>query len=64
VSGKVFPLGEVISMPEDNTDGRDRLPESKKEEQDHLSKVANLAPLLDLVIRILELLLKILRIIN
>ena len=45
-------------------DGRDRLPESKKEEQGQLAMVINLAPPLDLVIRILELILKILHIIN
>jgi hypothetical protein len=43
---------------------RERLPESKKEEQDLLTKVRNLAPLLDLIIRILELALKIFRIIS
>jgi hypothetical protein len=50
-------------MPDDNTVGKDRLPD-KKEEQDHLSKVMRLAPLLNLAIRILELMLKIFRIIN
>ena len=42
---------------------RDSLP-GKKEEQGPLAKVMNLAPLLDLIIRILELILKVLRIIN
>jgi hypothetical protein len=50
-------------MPDDNTVGGDRLPD-KNEEQDHLSKVVRFAPLLDLFIRIFELVLKILRIIT
>jgi hypothetical protein len=50
-------------MPKDE-EGKERLPESKKEEQDLLAKVLRLAPLLGLVIRFLELLLKTLRIIN
>jgi hypothetical protein len=41
----------------------DRLPD-KEEEQDRLTKVVSLAPLFELVIRILELVLKILRIIT
>jgi hypothetical protein len=61
VSDKVFPLMGGDSMP----DGKDRLPESKKEEQDQtLTKVMRLAPLLDLIIRLLELALKIFRIIS
>jgi hypothetical protein len=43
--------------------GRGRLPDNK-EEQDHLSKVAVLAPLLALILQILELLLKIFGVIN
>ena len=43
--------------------GRDRLPGNKKEEQDHISKAISLVPLLNLIIRGLELILKILRII-
>ena len=46
-------------MPKD----RGRLPGNKKEEQDTLTKVVFLAPLLNLIIRALELILKILRII-
>jgi hypothetical protein len=42
--------------------GRDRLP-GKKEEQDRLAKVVFLAPLLNLIIRVLELVLKMLRVI-
>ena len=64
MSEKVFPLGEVTSMP----DGKDSLPERderKKEEQGPtLPKLVYLAPLFELVIRVLELLLRILRIIN
>jgi len=48
-------------------DGDDSLPEReerKTEEQGPLSKMVYLAPLFELVIRILELILKILRIIN
>jgi hypothetical protein len=62
VSEKVFPLVEVIRLSDDN----DRLPDKsdKKEEQGTLTKVVNLAPLFELVIRVLELTLKILRIIN
>jgi hypothetical protein len=45
-------------------DGKDRLPGNKKEEQDALTKVVGLAPLLNLIVRVLELTLKILRIIN
>ena len=44
-------------------DGRDRLP-GKKEEQDLLSKVVHLAPLLTLALQILELVLRILGVIN
>jgi hypothetical protein len=51
-------------MPEDNTDGKERLPERKKEEQGHLSKVLRLAPLLTLALQLLELLLKICGVIN
>ena len=43
---------------------RGRLPESKNEEQDRLAKVVSLAPLLTLVLQLLELLLKILGVIN
>ena len=43
--------------------GNGRFP-GKKEERDLLTKVRYLAPLLNLVIRVFELLLKILRIIN
>jgi hypothetical protein len=43
---------------------KNRLPDNKKEEQDRLSKVTSLAPLFELVIRILEMVLKILRIIT
>ena len=43
--------------------GKDRLPD-KKEERDLLTKVRHLAPLLNLVIRVLELILKIFRIIK
>lgn len=46
-------------------DGRDHLPGNKKEEQGGpLTKVLSLVPLLDLVIRVLELALKILGIIK
>ena len=58
-----FPLWEVISMP----DGKDSLPEReerKKEEQGPTSTLVYLVPLFELVIRVLELALKILRIIN
>jgi hypothetical protein len=55
VSEKVFPLRGGESMPK----GRERLP-GKKEEQDRLTKVASLAPLPNLIIRVLELVLKIL----
>jgi hypothetical protein len=44
--------------------GKDNLPGSKTEEQGHLSRVLSLAPLFELVIRVLELVLKILRIIG
>ena len=44
-------------------DGKDRLP-SKKEEQDPLTKVMRLAPLFGLALQILELLLKVLGVIN
>ncbi|MDR0648222.1 MAG: hypothetical protein LBF92_02655 [Synergistaceae bacterium] len=44
-------------------DGRDRLP-GKKEEQDRLTKVTSLAPLLTLALQILELILRILGVIN
>jgi hypothetical protein len=44
-------------------DGKDRLP-SKKEEQDLLTKVMRLAPLFELALRILELLLKVLGVIS
>jgi hypothetical protein len=43
---------------------RESLPENKREEQDTLTRVVHLAPLFELVIRVLELLLKILRIIG
>jgi hypothetical protein len=59
VSGKVFPSRGGDSMSKDE----DRLP-GKKEEQGPLAKVIDLAPLFELVIRILELVLKILRIIG
>jgi hypothetical protein len=42
----------------------DRLPDNKKEEQGPLSKVCAYTPLFELVIRVLELVLKILRIIS
>jgi hypothetical protein len=58
VSEKGLPSGGGDSMRK----GRDRLP-GKKEEHGPLSKVLDLAPLFELVIRILELMLKILRII-
>jgi hypothetical protein len=45
-------------------DGRERLPESKKEEQDHLAKVVSLAPLLTLALQFLELVLRLLGVIN
>jgi hypothetical protein len=45
-------------------DGKDRLPDKKEEQDSLLTKVVSLAPLLDLVIRVFELLLRILRIIN
>jgi hypothetical protein len=38
--------------------GRDRLPKSKKEEQGLLSKVVDLAPLLSLLLQLLEIILK------
>jgi hypothetical protein len=60
VSDKVFPLREVSLMSKD----KDRLPDNKKEEQGPLSRVIALAPLFDLIIRVLELALKILRIIS
>jgi hypothetical protein len=44
--------------------GRDRLPDNKKEEQGHLAKVVSLAPLLSLILQILELTLKILGVTN
>jgi hypothetical protein len=44
-------------------DGRERLPESKTEERGPLAKVIDLAPLFNLIVRVLELLLKIFRII-
>jgi hypothetical protein len=50
-------------MPADKA-GKERLPESKKEEQGPLSRVIVLAPLLALVLQLLELLLKILGVIN
>jgi hypothetical protein len=50
-------------MPADKA-GKERLPESKKEEQDTLSRVIYLAPLLTLVLQLLELVLKILGVIN
>jgi hypothetical protein len=43
--------------------GRGRLPDNK-EEQDHLSKVAVLAPLLTVVLQFLELILKIIGVIR
>ena len=43
--------------------GKKLLPD-KKEERDLLSKVRYLAPLFELILRVIELLLKILRIIN
>ena len=45
-------------------DGKDRLPEQKPEERDLLSKVLALAPLLSLILQLLELLLKILGVID
>ena len=44
--------------------GKDSLPGEKEERDPTLTKVLRLAPLLELVIRILELMLKIFRIIN
>jgi hypothetical protein len=44
--------------------GKDRLPDKKEEEQDHLAKVVSLAPLATLVLQILELILKIFGVIN
>jgi hypothetical protein len=42
----------------------DRLPDNKKEEQGILAKVINLAPLCALVLQFLELILKLLGVIN
>jgi hypothetical protein len=59
---RVLPLREVTWMSED---GRNRLSSNETEERDSLlTKVISLVPLFDLVIRLLELLLKALRIIN
>jgi hypothetical protein len=44
--------------------GRHYLPDNKKEEKGRLTKVKALTPLLSLIIRILELMLRVLRIIN
>jgi hypothetical protein len=44
--------------------GRDSLPGNKKEEQDTLTKAVFLAPLFSLALRLLELLLRVLRVIN
>jgi hypothetical protein len=53
-------LGEVIGMNRDN-----HLPDNKKEEQDSpLTKVIGLAPLLTLILQILELILKVCGVIN
>jgi hypothetical protein len=52
-------------MPDGNADGKDRLPDNKKEEQDRfLDRAISLAPLLNLVLQILELILKILGVIK
>ena len=53
-------LGEVMSMPK----GADRRPGNKEEEQDTLTKVIYLAPLITLILQFLELLLKILGVIG
>jgi hypothetical protein len=49
-----------MRMSEDGS----RLSSDKKEERGPLAKVIDLAPLFDLVLRALELLLKVLRVIN
>ena len=51
-------------MSDNDADGRERLPDKKEERDRFLSKVISLAPLLSLVIQVLELILKILRIIK
>jgi hypothetical protein len=50
----------VISLPK----GRKRLPDKKEEQGSILSRLNDLAPLLNLIIRILELILKIFRVIK
>jgi hypothetical protein len=60
VSEKVFPSRGGESMP----DGRERLPENKKEEQDRLTKVVSLAPLFALALQFLELILRLFGVIN
>jgi hypothetical protein len=60
VSDKVFPLRGGVLMSDD----RERLSDNTEEQDSTLTKVAGLAPLFELAIRVLELLLKILRIIN
>jgi hypothetical protein len=44
--------------------GGNGLPGNKKEEQDHLAKVVNLAPLFAVILQFLELILKILGVIR
>jgi hypothetical protein len=54
-------LWEVISMPK----GKERRPGNKEEEQDTtLDKVVNLAPLFALILRLLEIILKLLGVIG
>ena len=61
MSDKVFPLGEVNSMSEED---RDRLPANKEDQGSTLSKVERLAPLLKLALEFLELILRIFKVIN
>ncbi len=44
--------------------GKSRLPGNKKEERGHLNRVVFLAPLLSLILQLLELALKLLRVIK
>ena len=61
----VPPLKVVNRMPEgDERPLSERESESKREEQGPLSKVSNLAPLLAVLLKALELLLKVLKIIR
>ena len=55
-----FHLEGGESMSED----RDNLSGNEKEERGPISKVKSLVPLFDLILRVLELVLKVLRIIN